>query len=313
MLAVETHKLTKRFKQLVAVNQLDLSIEEGEVYGFLGPNGSGKSTTIRMLCGLLDPSEGQGKVLGFDIRKQTERIKENIGYMAQAFGLYEDLTVLENLEFYAGVYLVPQERRKERIAQMVEMAGITGRENQLAGQLSGGWKQRLALSCALVHQPRMLFLDEPTAGVDPVSRRKFWELIYRVSEGGTTIMVTTHYMDEAEHCDRLGFIFQGKIVATGTPEEIKHSPLAGQLIELECQPIMEALRMLSARFGVQRVARFGPLVHVHVDDGEEVLREIYNLLNQGGIRIESSRVIIPTIEDLFISLVEKEEQLNPTP
>ncbi len=307
MLAVETHKLTKRFKQLLAVDQLDLAIEEGEVYGFLGPNGSGKSTTIRMLCGLMDPSEGQGKVLGFDIQKQTERIKENIGYMAQAFGLYEDLTVLENLEFYAGVYLVPRERRAKRIAEMIEMAGITGRENQLAGQLSGGWKQRLALSCSLIHQPQMLFLDEPTAGVDPVSRRKFWELIYRVSEGGTTIMVTTHYMDEAEHCDRLGFIFQGKLVATGTPEEIKHSPLAGQLIELECRPIMEALRLLSNRFGVQRVARFGPRIHVHVDDGEEVLRNIQDLLIASGITIESSRVIIPTIEDLFISLVEKEE------
>jgi ABC-2 type transport system ATP-binding protein len=308
MLAVETHKLTKRFKNLVAVDQLDLTIEEGEVYGFLGPNGSGKSTTIRMLCGLLDPSEGEGKVLGFDIKKQPERIKENIGYMAQAFGLYEELTVMENLEFYAGVYLVPKERRKERIAEMIAMAGITGRENQLAGQLSGGWKQRLALSCSLIHQPQMLFLDEPTAGVDPVSRRKFWELIYRVSEGGTTIMVTTHYMDEAEHCDRLGFIFQGKIVATGTPEEIKHSPIAGQLIELECQPIMEALRLLSNRFGVQRVARFGPWVHVHVDGGEAIQQEIHQLLNRGGIKIESSRVIVPTIEDLFISMVEKEEQ-----
>jgi ABC-2 type transport system ATP-binding protein len=218
--AIQCENLTKRFGDRIAVNNLSISIKKGSIYGFLGPNGSGKSTTIRMLCGLLTPTSGTGTVLGFDVMTQSEEIKQRIGYMSQKFSLYEDLTVEENLDFYAGVYQITGEERKRRKAELIEMAGLTGRERQIAGSLSGGWKQRLALSCALLHQPELLILDEPTAGVDPVSRRIFWEAIHRLAEQGITVLVTTHYMDEAQTCDWIGFIFFGDLLAQGTPQEL---------------------------------------------------------------------------------------------
>ncbi|WP_029098247.1 ABC transporter ATP-binding protein [Brevibacillus thermoruber] len=218
--AIQCEQLTKRFQDRVAVNSLTLSVPTGSIYGFLGPNGSGKSTTIRMLCGLLSPTSGRGTVLGYDVMTQSEEIKQRIGYMSQKFSLYEDLTVEENLDFYAGVYRLGREERKRRKAELIEMAGLTGRERQLAGSLSGGWKQRLALSCALLHQPELLILDEPTAGVDPVSRRIFWEVIHDLAKQGMTVLVTTHYMDEAQTCDWIGFIFFGNLLAQGTPQEL---------------------------------------------------------------------------------------------
>lgn len=218
--AIQCEQLTKRFQDRVAVNSLTLSVPTGSIYGFLGPNGSGKSTTIRMLCGLLSPTSGRGTVLGYDVMTQSEEIKQRIGYMSQKFSLYEDLTVEENLDFYAGVYRLDREERRRRKAELIEMAGLTGRERQLAGSLSGGWKQRLALSCALLHQPELLILDEPTAGVDPVSRRIFWEVIHDLAKQGMTVLVTTHYMDEAQTCDWIGFIFFGNLLAQGTPQEL---------------------------------------------------------------------------------------------
>ncbi len=215
---IDVRHLTKRFGDLVAVNDISFSVDQGEIFAFLGPNGSGKSTTIRMLCGILLPTSGEGHVLGFDIGHEGEKIKRGIGYMSQRFALYGDLSVWENLEFYAGVYNMPKSSRRERLHEMVSMAGLTGRERQLAGQLSGGWKQRLALGCAFIHRPKLLFLDEPTAGVDPVSRQDFWRLIYDLTREGVTIFVTTHYLDEAEHANRIGMITDG-ILARGLPAD----------------------------------------------------------------------------------------------
>lgn len=227
--AIQCEQLTKRFGQRVAVNSLTLSVPKGSIYGFLGPNGSGKSTTIRMLCGLLTPTSGSGTVLGFDVMTQGEEIKQRIGYMSQKFSLYEDLTVEENLDFYAGVYQLTSSQRRQRKAELIEMAGLKGREKQLAGSLSGGWKQRLALSCALLHNPELLILDEPTAGVDPVSRRIFWDVIHELAKQGITILVTTHYMDEAQTCDWIGFIFFGNLLAQGTPQELIDGMEVGSL------------------------------------------------------------------------------------
>src|SRR3989304_763780 len=220
---VQVHNLQRRFGELVAVRDLTFDVSQGEVFALLGPTGSGKTPPIRMLCGILAPSGGQGTVLGYDIASQGERIKESIGYMSQRFGLYEDLTVQENLEFYGGVYQVPARRLRERITELVAMAGLTGRERQLAGTLSGGWKQRLALGCAIVHQPPLLFLDEPTAVVDPVSRRRFWRLISGLARGGGTVFLTTHYLDEAEHASRVAMLFDGRLMALDTPQAVKQA------------------------------------------------------------------------------------------
>jgi len=219
--SITVDKLTKKFGDFTAVNSVSFNVKKGEIFGFLGPNGAGKSTTIRMLCGILEPTAGSGSVGGFDINRESEKIKENIGYMSQKFSLYEDMTVAENLDFYAGIYQTPIAGREKRKIEMIEMAGLSGRESELTRNLAGGWKQRLALGCAVVHDPRILFLDEPTSGVDPVSRRNFWKLIYRLSENGTTILVTTHYMDEAEHCNNLALISDGVIVAEGSPTQLK--------------------------------------------------------------------------------------------
>jgi ABC-2 type transport system ATP-binding protein len=228
--AVVLDHLTKRFDSFTAVNNVSLSVPKGQIFGFLGPNGAGKSTTIRMLCGILAPTSGSGSVAGFDIASQPERIKENIGYMSQRFSLYEDLTVEENIAFYGGIYRIPAPRLKERAEWVIRMAGLTERRHSKAGELSGGWRQRLALGCAILHEPAIVFLDEPTSGVDPLSRRTFWELIRSMAADGTTVFVTTHYMDEAEYCDRLALIYHGELVAVGTPRELKQERAVGGVL-----------------------------------------------------------------------------------
>jgi len=225
--AVRAESLSKRFGSFWAVRDVTFAVKEGEIFGFLGPNGAGKSTTIRMLCGILAPSGGQGLVAGYDVGREPEKVKSALGYMSQKFSLYDDLTVEENIEFYSGIYRLSPKKQAERRAWVLAMAGLAGREKSLPRELSGGWKQRLALGCAILHEPRILFLDEPTAGVDPVSRRRFWDLIATLSEQGTTVFVTTHYMDEAEHCHRLALINQGRLVALGSPRELKQS-LSGE-------------------------------------------------------------------------------------
>ena len=228
--AVETHNLTRRFDGLTAVAQLNLRIERGEVFGLLGPNGSGKTTTIRMLCGLLEPSEGSALVAGIDVTVAPEQIKQRIGYMAQKVGMYEDLTVAENLDFYAGIYGLARAAKRSRVQAVIEFLDLRERLVQLAGELSGGWKQRLALACALIHEPDLLFLDEPTAGVDPAARRRFWQTIHDLARGGTTVLVTTHYMDEAEQCLRLGMMSRGHLIALGTPTEVA-AQVGGRTLE----------------------------------------------------------------------------------
>ena len=306
--AIVTTGLTKRFGKRVAVDRIDLKVREGEVYGFLGPNGAGKSTTIRMLCGILDPTDGEGSVLGFDIRKDQERIKERIGYMSQRFSLYEDLTVEENLEFYASIYGVPKPEWGPRIARMVRMADLTGRERDLAGTLSGGWKQRLALGCCIVHTPRLIFLDEPTAGVDPVSRRNFWDLIYRLAEEGTTIMVTTHYMDEAEHCDTLGFIYKGRLLVQGGPAEIKATQLQGQVWEVDCTLPGRGLEVLEMMGGVEEVVRYGRLLHLITSRDGLSEAGVAHALEQAGIQVRRVEGVPPSIEDIFVSFVGLDER-----
>jgi len=307
-LAVETRGLTRRFGKVTAVDRLDLRVRRGELYGFLGPNGAGKSTTLRMLCGILEPSEGEGRVLGIDLRHEPERVKSSIGYMSQRFSLYDDLTVGENLAFYARVYEVPRATRGERIAQMMRLADLGGRERQLAGQLSGGYRQRLALSCALVHRPQLIFLDEPTAGVDPVSRRTFWALIRRLADEGTTIVVTTHYMDEAELCDTLGFIYQGRLIAQGPPARIKSETFGHQVCELEADEPARAAEVLGDWDAVEEVVRVGGRVRVILAPGAPAPEAVADALRARGIGVRWIRGVEPSVEDLFVSFVDRERK-----
>ncbi|MFZ0890171.1 MAG: ABC transporter ATP-binding protein, partial [Candidatus Binataceae bacterium] len=239
--SVVVENLVKRFGKFVAVDNLSFETAPGEIFGVLGPNGSGKSTTIRMLCGLLTPSAGRAIVAGLDVAKEPEAVRCRIGYMSQKFSLYGDLTVIENLRFFAGMYQVGADKLPERIAWALKMANLAGRETTLTRELAGGWKQRLALGCAVLHDPQILFLDEPTSGVDPISRRQFWELIHQMADRGVTVFVTTHYMDEAEYCNRLALIDRGRMVALGTPAELKLRHMAGDLLLVECAPLREAL------------------------------------------------------------------------
>ncbi len=306
---IETHSLSRRFGSLVAVRDVSLSVNKAEIFGVLGPNGAGKSTTIRMLCGILDPSGGSGKVVGFDIATQAERIKERIGYMTQRFSLYEDLTVIENLTFYAGIYGVPRARRRARVEQVLEASGLGGRRKQIAGTLSGGWKQRVALASATIHEPPLLFLDEPTAGVDPVSRREFWEQIHRLASDGTTVLLTTHYMDEAERCHRLAFIFRGQLLDVGTPEQII---LRRQLraLELETEKPREAAELLRGRPEVDEVAHYGHVLRVTTKGGIDPAPFARALLEQHGIAIQSASTSRVGVEDAFVSMVREDEAVR---
>jgi ABC-2 type transport system ATP-binding protein len=307
--AVEVHNLTRRFGDFTAVDSVSFDVAPGEIFGYLGPNGSGKSTTIRMLCGLLQPSGGSARVLGFDVAGQPEAIKERIGYMSQRFSLYNDLTVIENLEFYASIYQLPPGERRRRLADLVAMAGLTGRERELTGNLSGGWKQRLALGSAIVHRPRMLFLDEPTGGVDPVSRRDFWDLIYTLAQEGITIFVTTHYMDEAERCQRIGFMYGGQLIALGSPDDLKRGAMQGQILEVSLAlkdrgvALIQALDTLDQIDGVLEAAPYGDLIHVVVADASAALPRVRAALAGHGMGVAEIRPIEPSLEDVFISLV----------
>jgi ABC-2 type transport system ATP-binding protein len=305
--AVVVDDLVKTFGSFAAVDHISFSVPKGEIFGFLGPNGAGKSTTIRMLCGILTPTAGRGSVAGYDILAEPEQIKERIGYMSQKFSLYEDLTVEENIEFYGGVYGVPGARLAERKRWILEMAALSQRARSLTRELATGWKQRLALGCALVHEPEILFLDEPTAGVDPVSRRNFWDLIYTVARQGVTVFVTTHYMDEAEHCDRLGLIYRGKLIALGSPQQLKERYVAGALLEIRAQPIMAALDLLAQEPGAKEVAVFGAALHV-VADSEAAIDPIRRALERGGVSVERIDAIIPSLEDVFVALIEQADQ-----
>lgn len=300
---IEAHNLTKRFGDVTAVNGVTFTVERGEVFAFLGPNGSGKSTTIRMLCGILAPSGGEGRVLGFDIAGEGERIKQHIGYMSQRFALYEDLTVSENLEFYAGVYQVPGRSRRSRTQELIATAGLQGRERQLAAHLSGGWKQRLALGCAIVHQPRLLFLDEPTAGVDPVSRRRFWSMIYGLARDGVTIFVTTHYLDEAEHAHRVAMIHDGVIRALAAPAELRRTALQGQLYSVAADDPMQVLALLEDAPGVREAALYGTTIHALVDPSAQSGDGLRTWLEERRARVAAVDPIEPTLEDVFISLI----------
>jgi ABC-2 type transport system ATP-binding protein len=303
--AVVAEHLGRRFGDLVAVHDVSLRVEAGEVFGVLGPNGAGKSTTIRMLCGLLDPTSGSAKVVGIDVAQSPERVKARIGYMTQRFSLYEDLTVRENLVFYAAIYGVPWRKRRARVDDVIARTGLGDRRGQLAGTLSGGWKQRLALACSTIHEPPLLFLDEPTAGVDPVSRREFWERIHAISEEGTTIVVTTHYMDEAERCHRLAFIFRGRVLQIGRPEEIVESR-GLSVAELVVDDVAAATRLFHGAPEVDECAHFGHVLRVATRAGTEALPWTTARLAEHGIAVTSSRAARPTVEDAFVSMVRED-------
>jgi ABC-2 type transport system ATP-binding protein len=299
---IVTDRLSRRFGDIEAVRQVSLEVGRGEIFGVLGPNGAGKSTLIRMLCGILDPSEGRGQVVGFDIARDPERIKERIGYMTQRFSLYEDLTVEENLRFFAGVYALPRRRRKARIEEVMERAGLAPRRHQVSGTLSGGWKQRVALACATLHAPPLVFLDEPTAGVDPVSRREFWDQIHQLSALGTTVLVTTHYMDEAERCHRLAFIFRGSLLDLGTPAEIV-ARRDLEVLELEVDDVASAVAALRALPGVEEAAAYGNLLRVTLRGVADSRARVGAAL---GEHMRSLRPSHPTVEDAFVSMVREE-------
>jgi len=308
--AVSVSNLTRRFGEFTAVDNISFDVRQGEIFGFLGPNGSGKTTTIRMLCGLLPPTSGSGSVAGWDILGQQERIKPEVGYMSQKFSLYNDLTVEENLDFYAGVYGLSNSKLATRKRWALEMAGLVGKEHAMTRDLSGGWKQRLALGCSILHEPRVLFLDEPTSGVDPISRRAFWDLIYNLSERGVTIFVTTHYMDEAEHCNTLGMIYNGRLIARGSPTELRAGMRAGEMLEVACPQPMQALHSLQGMEGVLGAGLYGDRVHVLVEDTARISQTVKSALAAEGHPARSIQPISFSLEDLFVIFIEMEESRN---
>jgi ABC-2 type transport system ATP-binding protein len=308
--AVVVRDLERRFGSFVAVNRVSFEVEKGEIFGFLGPNGAGKSTTIRILCGILAPSGGTGTVAGFDIVREAEKIKAHIGYMSQKFSLYEDLTVEENINFYSGIYTIGEEKKKERKEWVLRMAGLEERRSTRTSLLAGGWKQRLALGCAILHEPPIIFLDEPTSGVDPISRRRFWDLIYELSGKGVTIFVTTHYMDEAEYCDRIGLIYRGELIALGTPEALKTEWMREDVLECVCDRPQEAMELIETVPGVKEVALFGKGLHAVVEKAETFQEIIRRRLIDNGYRVIGIEKIVPSLEDVFVSLIEARDRVE---
>jgi ABC-2 type transport system ATP-binding protein len=301
--SVEVEHLTKRFGSFVAVDDITFQAQPGEIFGFLGPNGSGKSTTIRILCGLLRPSSGRATVAGIDVVADPEAVRQHIGYMSQKFSLYNDMRVSENLRFFAGMYNVPRTELPGRLTWALRMAALEGRENAPTSSLAVGWKQRLALGCAVLHRPPIVFLDEPTSGVDPVSRRQFWELIHEMVGQGVTVFVTTHYMDEAEYCNRLALLDRGRIVAMGTPTELRSRHMKGQLVLLECDALGPALECMQSAPGILDAAVFGNSLHLVVADASASIPFIRQTLAAKGLRVTRSELIAPSLEDVFVSLM----------
>jgi len=308
--AVSVKNLTRRFGDFVAVNQVSFEVSSGEIFGFLGPNGAGKSTTIRMLCGLLSPTEGEGTVAGFDVKTQPEEIKRNIGYMSQKFSLYEDLTVAENIDFYGGIYGLSGQRLEDQKNWAVAMAGLSGRQDTLTSVLSGGWKQRLALACAILHEPPILFLDEPTSGVDPLSRRRFWDLIYEMADRGVTVFVTTHYMEEAEYCHRLALIYRGEMIALGTPRQLK-SGIGDRIIAVSCPDPQAAMEALEGLGEIREIALFGAGLHVTAPDADPARKAIEKRLAERGVAVSSIEPVAPDMEDVFVSMIEAADRNRP--
>ncbi len=296
-------RLVKRFGAFTAVDDVSFSIGRGEIVGFIGPNGAGKSTTIRILCGLLTPTEGKAFVAGIDVARNPEEVREHIGYMSQKFSLYADLTVIENLRFFGGIYRVPKALLTERIGFAIEMAGLNGRENALVAELAGGWKQRLALGCAILHRPPILFLDEPTSGVDPESRRRFWDLIHALSDDGVTVLVSTHYMDEAEYCNRVALIDRGRLIDMASPVALRQRQLGGDLLLLECEQLGSVIAALQEAGGVRDVAAFGNSLHILVDDAAKEFEALPRFLAERGLNVSRIQRIEPTLEDVFVHLV----------
>ena len=306
MNAIEVEELTKCFGKFCAVDHINFEVKSGEIFGFLGANGAGKSTTIRMLCGLLQSTSGTARVGGFDINREPEKVKENIGYMSQKFSLYEDLTVDENINFYGKIYGLSDSTLGERKKWVLEMANLKGRERSITGTLSGGWKQRLALGCAVLHRPRIVFLDEPTSGVDPLMRRKFWRLINELSADGVTVLVTTHFLEEAEYCNDIILINAGKIIAGGSPKELKEEHIKTPILEVQCSNVIEALALLEKQSWVIETSVFGIYVHVTVSEESVARREIVKLLKESDIRLDHVERITPSLEDVFIYLLDQE-------
>ena len=325
-LAIDVQGLTKRYGERTVVDGLTMQVERGEIFGFLGPNGSGKTTSIRMMCGLLTPDGGQGHTLGFDVVRQAGEIKKRVGYMTQRFGLYEDLSIQENLDFFGDVYDVPRTVADQRKRDLIRLCGLDGREAQISGSLSGGLKQRLALACALIHQPKILFLDEPTAGVDPVARRLLWDLLFQLAEQGTTLFVTTHYMDEAERCTQAAYIYYGKLLVSGDPNSMKREEIAAtnRRLEIVCQPLMPALAALRGAPYVDDVSVFGQALHVRLKDippepettdafasfaaaakRAVVMDVLRKRLVEATIEVRAIRSVYPSLEDIFVSFTRR--------
>ncbi|OGW26269.1 MAG: multidrug ABC transporter ATP-binding protein, partial [Nitrospirae bacterium GWC2_42_7] len=295
-ISVKVEGLTRKFGDFVAVDDISLEIKKGEIFGFLGPNGAGKSTTIKMLCGLLLPSGGSGYVAGYDIMNETEEIKKKIGYMSQKFSLYDDLTVEQNIRFFSGIYGVPNEKKKDRMEWALEMAGLKDSRSEVVKNLAGGFKQRLSLGCAILHEPSVIFLDEPTSGVDPISRRSFWDLIYMMSGKGTTVFVTTHYMDEADYCNRLVLIYRGKIIAGGTPDELRRNYWRHEIIEIEADDAVGAMDVLLKN--KIETELFGSSLHMTVESAEKVIPQIKDIFEKTNIAVNRIEKINPSLEDV---------------
>lgn len=308
-IAVSVQSLEKRFGDFTAVNKINFEVKRGEIFGFLGPNGAGKSTTIRMLCGIISPTSGSGQVGGYDIVKDQHNIKEHIGYMSQKFSLYNDLTIEENINFYSGIYKIPAGQKRERLETTLRTAGLEGMESRLTATLAGGWKQRLALGCALIHKPTIIFLDEPTSGVDPITRANFWGVIKDLASQGVTVFVTTHYMDEAENCNRMVLIYKGTIIASGTPEEMKTKNMANDVLEIALPNSQDWLEKIIKIEGVKEAALFGANIHAVVYDSSKAIPAIKAFL-KGNVKGFTVNKIMPSLEDVFVSSIENYDKIE---
>ncbi len=307
MNSIEVKALTKKFGSFVSVDNISFSVKKGEIFGFLGANGAGKSTTIKMLCGMLEPTSGDALVGGYSIKKESDNVKKNIGYMSQRFSLYNDLSIIENIKFFAGVYGLEGELLKERINWVLKIANLEGKENILTASLPGGIKQRLALGTAVIHQPKIVFLDEPTSGVDPISRRSFWDLINDLSAQDITVFVTTHYLEEAEFCHNIILINAGKLIAEGNPKELKTKYLKKTILEIEATPINNVMEILKKSQYTEDVSIFGNNIHAVMSSNYSEKEQVYKLLQQvQEISVERIDEIVPTLEDVFIHLLEKD-------